>query len=68
MLAAITRLFRPQPTKNVKARAVYFRGNFVYLGGSNASIVTGEMDEIHRKDTGQRILLFGYGLRTLKKQ
>ena len=49
---------RPHPTKNVKARAVYFRGNFVYLGGSNASIVTGEMDEIHRKDTGQRILLY----------
>ena len=50
--------FRPHPTKNVKARAVYFRGNFVYLGGSNAGIVTGDMDEIHRKDTGQRILLY----------
>ena len=46
MLAAITRLFRPHPTKSVKARAMCFRGNFVYLGGSNASIVTGEMDEI----------------------
>ncbi len=46
--------FRPRPTKNVKFRAVDFRGNFVYLVGSNVNIVTGEMGKIHRKGTGKQ--------------
>ena len=45
---------RPQSTKNVNAMAVYFRGNFVYLGESSASIVTEEMSKIHPKDAGQK--------------
>ena len=44
----------PQPTRNVNARVAYFRGNFANLRGSNASIVTGEIGKIHRKDAGQR--------------
>ncbi len=50
-------LLRPRPIKNVKFRAVDFRGNFDYLVGSNASIVTGEMGKIHRKDTEQKVIL-----------
>ncbi len=42
--------FRLRSTKNVHAGAAYFRVNFVYLAGSNAGIVTGEMGERHRKD------------------
>ena len=54
---------RPQPIRNVNARAVYFRGNFVNLRGSNAGIVTEEIGKIHRKDATLALtFLVGWGL------
>ena len=53
MLKTVLEPLRPHSTKNVKAGAADFRGNFTWRRGSDASIVTDPAWEIYRKDAGQ---------------